>query len=88
MATDFSNKCAILSELWMNHRDEEALADFVEYNDLGLPMAYLINTELVTPNKSAEIYIDETFSLLAAAIGVDPEGDYQTLNQMFSQAEE
>jgi len=87
MATDFSNKCAILSELWMNYRDDDNLADFVDYNDLGLPMAYLINTELVTVNPSGELFINETFDLLMAAIGLDVDNGYQTLNEMFTDAD-
>jgi hypothetical protein len=48
MPTNFETKCAILSDLWLNYKDNEELADFVEYNDLGLPLAYLIHTNLVT----------------------------------------
>ncbi len=40
MATTFENKCAILADLWLNYKDNEELEDFVEYNDLGLPLAY------------------------------------------------
>ena len=49
MATPFSNKVAILADLWINYRDDEQFQDFIEYNDLGLPLGYLINTELATP---------------------------------------
>jgi hypothetical protein len=34
----FDNKISILAELWMNYRDDEELQDFIEYNDLGLPL--------------------------------------------------
>ena len=88
MATNFSNKCAILAELWMNYRDDSNLEDFVDYNDLGLPLAYAINTELATATSVGELYVNETFDLLCAAIGVDDEKDYQTLNEMFNQAEQ
>ncbi len=43
----FDNKVSILAELWMNYRDDEQLKDFIEYNDLGLPMAYFLMNELV-----------------------------------------
>lgn len=87
MATNFSNKCAILAELWMNYRDDSNLEDFVDYNDLGLPLGYIINTELATITPTGEIYVNETFDLLCAAIGVDDQKDYQTLNEMFHEAE-
>lgn len=88
MATDFSKKCEILAELWMNFRDDDNLIDFVEYNDLGLPMGYLAHNELITINEPGTIYIEETFGLLCAAIGVDPELTFNSLNDMFAKAEE
>ena len=86
MATDFSKRCAILSDLWMNYRDDEALVDFVEYNDMGLPLAYFITTEVVTPTEQAEIYINETFDLLLEALDVADKG-FDNLDQMMSTAE-
>ena len=86
MATDFSKRCAILSDLWMNYRDDEALVDFVEYNDMGLPLAYFINTEVVRPTEQAEIYINETFDLLLEALDVADKG-FDNLDQMMSAAE-
>jgi len=84
MATTFDNKCAILSDLWLNYKDEAELADFVEYNDLGLPLAYLIHTELVTVNESGISYIDETFNLLCEGVGVDLDGEYESLNELMT----
>ena len=70
MTTDFLNKTTILAELWMNYRDDDHLDDFMEYNDLGLPMAYLLMNEIVLPTSESEIYINETFDLLCAALSV------------------
>ncbi len=84
MATTFDNKCAILSDLWLNYKDEAELADFVEYNDLGLPLAYLIHTDLVTVNESGISYIDETFDLLCEGVGVDLDGEYESLNELMT----
>jgi hypothetical protein len=67
----FENKVSILAELWMNYREDEDLEDFVEYNDLGLPLAYFLMNELVLPTKQAEVYIDETYNLLIASLGVE-----------------
>jgi hypothetical protein len=67
----FENKVSILAELWMNYREDKDLEDFVEYNDLGLPLAYFLMNELVLPTKQAEVYIDETYNLLIASLGVE-----------------
>ena len=88
MATTFENKCAILSDLWLNYKDNEELADFVEYNDLGLPLAYLIHTELVSVNESGISYVDETFNLLCQGLGVDLDEEYESLNELMELQEE
>lgn len=82
MATTFENKCAILSDLWLNYKDNEELQDFVEYNDLGLPLAYLIHTNLVTPTDEGMPYVDETFDLLVSSLGLDLDAEYESLNQL------
>lgn len=85
MTTNFLNKTSILAELWMNYRDDEGLQDFIEYNDLGLPLAYFLYNELVLPTKQAEVYIDETFNLLVAALGVEDVG-FESLDEMLGVA--
>jgi hypothetical protein len=85
MANDFSNKVSILAELWMNYRDDDGLKDFVEYNDLGLPMAYLILNEIVSPTENSDIYIDETYNLLLAALEVE-DLEYTSLDQILESA--
>ena len=88
MATDFSNQTSILADLWINFRDEGEFKDFLEYNDIGLPLAYYIHTDLVTPTDQAKMFVEETFNLLCAALGLDVEGDYQSLNEMFDKSPE
>ena len=74
------NKAKILSELWMNHREEEAFEEFVDYNDIGLPLAHVIYTGIVLPTPTADQYIEETFDMLLVTLGfVDENGD--TINE-------
>lgn len=75
-------RIGILSELWMNYRDEEGLEDFVEYNDLGLPLAYAIATDIVSLSPRAAIYIEETFALLLESLEIEDTG-FANLNEMF-----
>jgi hypothetical protein len=72
--TPFEIKCEILSDLWMDHRHQEDFEDFISYNDLGLPLAFLIGEELVTPSDMAKKMIEETFELFLAALEVDDKG--------------
>jgi hypothetical protein len=84
---NFENKTTILAELWMNYRDDDQIKDFIDYNDLGLPLAYLITNEIVIPTKQAELYINETYDLLLASLEVEDE-EYQSLDEMMDSAEE
>lgn len=62
--TTFDNKVKILAEIWLYHRDNEELSDFIEYNDLGLPLAYALQEEIVIANDKTRGFIVETFGLL------------------------
>lgn len=72
--TTFDNKCSILSELWVDYRDEPDLQDFISYNDLGLPLGFLVSESLVTPSQRAKDMIEETFVLLLASLEVEDAG--------------
>jgi len=84
MQTKFDAQCDILSKVWTDYRDDKDFGDFVEYNDLGLPLAYFISEGIALPTQLAETYIGETFNLLLAALDVDDIG-YTTLEEIFDQ---
>jgi hypothetical protein len=71
MTTTFEAKCDILAEVWVQYKHDPEWGDFVEYNDLGLPLAYAISTEIVTSTPKAQILVNETFVLLLSALGVE-----------------
>ena len=81
MATAFNSKCDILAELWLDYRGEADFKDFVEYNDLGLPLAFAISQDIIEPSPRAEVYIEEAFELLLAALGIEDE-DFDTLDDL------
>ena len=82
----FENKITILAELWMNYRDDEDLQDFLDYNDLGLPLAYLLMNEIVLPTSQSEIYINETYDLLIASLTVE-DREWQSLDGLLNNQE-
>ena len=87
MTNSFENKISILAELWMNYRDDDQLEDFIEYNDLGLPLAYLLHNEIVDQKELSNIYIEETYGLLLEALGVE-DLEYDSLDTLLSAAAE
>jgi hypothetical protein len=79
-------KIKILSEVWMRYRDEEGFAEFVEYNDIGLPLAYFIDSEIVEPSPRADLYLSETFDMLLASLELEDKG-FEDLNDMLNSSE-
>lgn len=82
---DFKLKCEILNQLWSDYRYDEDFEDFIEYNDIGLPLASFIDEGLVDTTPRAEIYINESFDLLVAALDIEDK-DYDSLEAMFFEA--
>ena len=70
----------------MNYREDDHLDDFMEYNDLGLPMAYLLMNEIVLATEQSVIYIDETFDLLLSALSVEDKG-FESLDELLASAD-
>jgi hypothetical protein len=81
--TPFSSKCEILGELWLKYRSEEEFEDFLEYNDLGLPIAYAIANDIVKPLDLAKSFVEETFDLLLVSLGIEDD-NWENLDQMLS----
>lgn len=78
----FFRKCEILGDLWLNYRADEQFADFVEYNDLGLPLAYAFAEDLAKPTEIAEKYVNESYELLAESLGVSGTEPFDSLDDM------
>jgi hypothetical protein len=79
-----SNKAFILGELWINYRQDEEFVDFIEYNDIGLPLAYMVSNNIVETNPMAQGFIDETFDLLLKGLGIEDE-DFESLEEILQE---
>jgi hypothetical protein len=82
--TPFENRAGILADLWQDYRDDEDFQDFIEYNDLGLPLAYAVANNIVEPNKLVEQFIDETFRLLLLGLEIKEDTGFETLDDVLS----
>jgi len=71
----------------MDYREDEALEDFMDYNDIGLPLAYLISTDVVDMSPKAEVYIEETWHLFLASLEIEDAG-FTTLEEILDKGEE
>ena len=79
----FSKKCEILADLWLNHRSDNELEDFIEYNDIGLPLAYAFAEDLAKPTEIGTRFVEETYDLLVKALEIPEDYDYESLEEMF-----
>ena len=82
MSTEITTRISILADLWMNFRDDEEFQDFIRYNDLGLPLSYLLEADIVDVTPKAENFINETFNLLLAGLGISEDEGYESLDDL------
>ena len=71
---DFETLCKILGELYANYRDSKDFRGFVEFNDLGLPLAFLTSEGLVVElSDDGRRYVIDTFDMFIGSLKVDSE---------------
>ena len=80
--TPFETRCNILADLWLSYRDEIDFKDFIQYNDVGLPAAFIVSEELATPNDRLKLMINETFDLLLAAMDLEEDTGFESIDDM------
>lgn len=71
---DFADKTGILAQLWIDFRDDVNFEAFMEYNDIGVPMAYFVAEGLVkdlTP--LGEQYIEESIDMMLKLLEITEE---------------
>jgi hypothetical protein len=65
--TDFNTICKILGEMHISYTEDGLHSDFVQFNDLGVPLAYFVSEGLATPSEEGRDKILETWELLMRA---------------------
>ena len=85
--TTFEDKASILADLWLNYRQDDEFADFIEYNDIGLPLAYAIANDIVKTTDIATRFIEETFSLLLEGLDIQEDTGFENLDDLLGTAE-
>ncbi len=80
--TPFEIKCDILSDLWMEYRDDQEFMDFIQYNDIGLPLAYFIANKIVSNTTISQQFIEETWSLFLGTLGITEDTGFETLDDI------
>lgn len=73
--TPLSNKCDILADLWLNYKNETEFADFIQYNDLGLPLAYSVSQGIIEINEQATLFVEDTWHFLMNSLAEGSENN-------------
>jgi hypothetical protein len=81
--TDFSNVCSILAKIYSDFRDDEAFEQFVEINDIGLPLAYFHADGLCEVSEQGARYIAMTWESLLEDFGVEDTG-FESLSDVLA----
>jgi hypothetical protein len=79
--TTLADRAHILARLWINERDNEAFEEYMEFNDLGLPLAYSLSEGIIESNTLVEAHINDSFDMLLTVLKVEDTGftDYMDI---------
>lgn len=72
--TNIETQIDILGNFYINYKEDKSIKEFIEFNDIGLPLAYLTSEGLCNPTDQAIIYIQETFNMLLGSMGLEDTG--------------
>lgn len=71
---EFADKAGMLAQLWLEFKADKDFAAFIEYNDIGLPLAYCHANGLVSEvTDLGEQYITETFDMFFKLLDITEE---------------
>ena len=83
--TTIFDKVSILAELWVDHREDEEFENLIEYADLGLPLAYARDNDMVDLKPAAVDMINEAFDMLLGTLGIEEDAGYESLNELLEE---
>jgi TPR repeat protein len=83
-STTFESKCDILAEVFTDCRNDPDWIDFFDYNDIGLPLAYLLSTDIVKSTPKAQIFVEETFASLLESVGGAEDTGFESLEEILN----
>jgi len=68
---ELANKAGIIGQLWIEFRNDEDFTAFMEYNDLGCPLAYMVAEGLISElSPVGEEMLEETFKMFLQLLNI------------------
>lgn len=85
---NIKTKCEIIEEFIRDHAElpteNNHLLQFLEINDLGIPLAQSVCYGLTTLTPEGEEIIEDTWTDFCSLLSVNPNGEYDELSDMFN----
>jgi hypothetical protein len=79
---DFADKTGILAQLWIDFRDDDNFKAFMDYNDIGVPMAYYVAEGLVNGlTDLGEQYVEESIEMMFKLLDIT-EAEVEELHEI------
>lgn len=79
---DFQTKCMIVSDCWSQTLEDEQWQWVHKQMNLGMPLAYAAVEDSVTLHDQGKQYVEQAYTLIAMALGLDEDGEYTSFDQM------
>jgi hypothetical protein len=79
-------KAHILVEFTQDNFNDDEYDEFFDYNDLGIPIAIALTQEMIILTDKGDALIDETWNELCQLFGADPNGQYNSIDDVTSYA--
>jgi hypothetical protein len=86
MSTSFLTKCEILAEVHLEATWNIDLNDFRDYNDLGLPLAYSVDKDLIEIKEGGKEHIEDSWNNLCEMLGVNKEDEFEDSDDMLEKS--
>ena len=81
---NIADKASVLSDFWIDYRNDAEWQDFMVYNDLGLPLSDAVANGLVLQlSPAGEAIVEETYTLLCNRLGIDPSESFDEPSDFF-----
>jgi hypothetical protein len=80
--TPFDKQCEILSDLWLNYRNEESVQPLFEYFDMGFPMAFAHNQGIVKLEPVAIEMISQCWDGVLESLDHEEDTGFDSLGEL------
>jgi hypothetical protein len=81
---DSRTKAEILVQFTQDNFNDDLYEEFFDYNDLGIPLSIAVDQEMVILTDKGEELINETWLELCELFGADPNGEYESIDDLTS----